>query len=60
MIDHIISPIVLTFDGPASEMRHFLNVVDVPVFVVPAGNSSRLSALDLSENNTANLPPLVD
>ena len=59
---HRIRPILM-FDGPASEVGN-LNV-DVPVLVVPAaGHSSRWSALDqisaLSENSSANLPPLTD
>jgi hypothetical protein len=59
-VDHIIP--VLMFDGPASEVRNFLNV-NVPVLVVPAGLSVSLSALDqfpaLNHVSDANLP-LVD
>ena len=61
---HRIRPILM-FDGPASEVGNFN--VDVPVLVVPAGHSSRWSALDqisaLSENSSANntnFPPLTD
>ncbi len=59
-VDHIIP--VLMFDGPAFEVRNFLNV-NVPVLVVPAGLSVSLSALDqfpaLDHVSDANLP-LVD